>query len=168
MDREELKLMIKNAFAPVPSPGLADVADSHHCDECRGVVAAFQHTTWQTISPALIDANYDKLPLLFPNAYHHFLPAFLLRSLDAPGELTWEYTFYTLTPKNVSANPKEVMQQRWDDERTKLFNSAQLNCIIAYLEFQSTEFDRLEIWLATEKVMARKLKYWRQLLSCHK
>ncbi len=165
MDGEELKLLINNAFAAVPHPGAADVADSHHCDECRRVVAAFQHTTWQTISAAQIDANYDKLPLLFPNAYHHFLPAFLLRSLDAPGGLTWEFTFYTLTSKNVSVDPKAVMQQHWDDQRTHIFTRAQLSCIIAYLEFQSTDFDRLERWLATEKVMTRKLTYWRQLLS---
>ena len=165
MDREELKSLIKNVFASVPHPGPAYIADSHHCDECRGVVDAFQHTTWQTISAAKVDANYDKLPLLFPNAYHHFLPAFLLRSLDAAGGLTWEFTFYTLTPKNVSADPKSAMEQRWYDERTHIFNAAQLTCLIAYLEFQSTEFERLERWLATEKVMARKLTHWRQLLS---
>lgn len=165
MERDDLQLMIKSAFASVPHPGIADVADSHHCDECRGVVAAFQRTTWQTISAAQIDANYDKLPLLFPTAYYHFLPAFLLRSLDAPGGLTWEYTFYNLTPKNVSADPKAVMEERWHKERTNIFNSAQINCIIAYLEFQNSEFDRLERWLATEKVMTRKLTYWRQLLS---
>lgn len=165
MDRQNLKLMIKNAFASVPCPDIADVADSHHCDECRGVVAVFQSKTWQTISAAHIDANYDKLPLLFPHAYHHFLPAFLLRALDAPGGLTWEYTFYNLTPKNISADPKVAREQRWHDERTLIFTPDQLRCIIAYLEFQNTEFERLEQWLATEKVMTRKLTYWRQLLS---
>ncbi len=99
------------------------------------------------------------------NAYHHFLPAYLLRSLDAPGGLTWEWTFYNLTPKNLSANPKSLMEQHWCDERRNLLTSTQLSCIIAYLEFQSTEFERLENWLATEKVLARKLTYWRQELA---
>lgn len=156
MDREELKLSIRNEFASVPHPGAAD---------CRGVAEAFQHTTWQTITAAQIDANYDKLPLLSTKAYHHFLPAFLIRSLDAPGGLTWEWTFYELTPKNISTDSKSTNLQRWYDERTHIFTTDQLTCIIAYIEFQSSEFERLECWLATEKVMARKLTFWRQLLS---
>jgi hypothetical protein len=165
MDRERLKLLIANAFSAVPHPGAAEIGDSQHCDECRGVVDAFQHTTWQTIPAPQVDANYDKLPLLSPAAYHHFLPAFLIRSIEAPGESTWEFTFYALTPKNFSADPKRVMLDRWHDDRTRIFTAAQISSIIAYLEFQHTEFERLDRWLATEKVMERKLGYWRRLLS---
>ncbi len=155
VNRNELKQLISDAFGSVPHPGPQNISNEHHCEECKEVVDGFADLTWQAIPIRTIDANYDKLPLFSPAAYHHFLPAFLQRSLDEPEGPTREFTFYSLTTK-----PDD-----WLKERTRLFTAAQIRCILLYLEFEQERFEELQNWLETDKVMTKRLAYWKGLLE---
>ncbi len=153
MNRIELKKLITDSFSDVPLPGPGGIGHKLCCRECSDLVSAFAELSWQLVPASLIDANYDKLPLFCPGAYHHFLPAYLLRSLDAIESLTREFTFYSITTR----------EDNWFAERTRLFSAAQIDCIISYLEFEQTQFEENQDWLATDKVMSKRLKYWADL-----
>lgn len=85
----------------------------------------FAGLNWTAVSAELTDANFDRLSLLSPSKFVIYLPAFLLRALDCPGGLVWEFTFYALTTRS----------SKWMDERAALFSPGELLCILAYLEF---------------------------------
>lgn len=151
---DELKHSIREAFANVPCPAAEAIGNEDCCDECRRLVAAFKNVTWQRAPTDLIDANCDKLPLFQPAAFHHFLPAFLIRAIDGPDSDVWTFTFYA-----VSGKPND-----WLEKRVELLTAAQIECIISYLEFTQRQFDQYERWLESEKVMEKRFDYWRQEL----
>ena len=71
-----LKQKIVSAFENVLYPK-GDII-SHECDECREVRKTFANLAWKTIEPQILENNYDKLPLFSPEAFHFFLPAYLI------------------------------------------------------------------------------------------
>lgn len=90
MRRDELRSMIVHAFADVRYPGDDHiVADPDHCPECEDVAAAFRGRHWKELTPALIFERKDALPLLRPEAFRYFLPAYLLACVDARRLAYW-------------------------------------------------------------------------------
>lgn len=155
MNREQLRSQIVEAFKPAQQPKAEEISNERHCDECRGLAKALRNRKWYEVPPEIVDANHDKLPLLSPIAFRYFLPAYMLRSLDAPGGSTWQFTFYALTPKGTD----------WLLPNVELLTKSQMEAIIAFLDFQTLEFDEVGWPLATEKVLLRKIKVWLDLIE---
>ncbi len=78
---EALKARVAAAFADVPPPPEGGLV-SHPCEECAGVARSFAGLRWGEAGAEVLEENYDKLPLFTPAAFRHFLPAYLLYSLE--------------------------------------------------------------------------------------
>jgi len=57
---------------------------AHDCEECDAIRATFSHKAWTDVLDAELDAHDGVLPLLTPEAYCAFLPAWIRRGLWEP------------------------------------------------------------------------------------
>ena len=72
-DLESVRALVMHAFAGV-CPPFSDNITQCPCAECRGVsetLSADFGSNWAEIPAETIAANYDKLPLLSPEAFHY-------------------------------------------------------------------------------------------------
>lgn len=125
---KELKKKVVEAFDNVTYP--EGFIIEHECKECLEVRKAFLNKDWKEITPKILQENYDKLPLFSPEAFHYFLPAYLIYSLENfVFEDVCEFTLYTLTPdKDIKSRPT------WWQEKFKYFTLEQFNLIYEFLE----------------------------------
>jgi hypothetical protein len=72
--------LIESAFAEVPYPGDDNIADHQDCLECDDVRAFFRGKSWRDLK--LPELRGLPLPLLTPEAFHYFLPGYMLACLD--------------------------------------------------------------------------------------
>lgn len=81
----------------------------------------------------MIEAHPSDLPLLGPQAFAHYLPAYLLYALDHFGHenLVTEMTIYALTP-NVTSETNENTREYFCD-RLKPFTEEQIAAVEAFL-----------------------------------
>jgi len=74
--------LIETAFADVPYPGDDNIADHQDCLECDEVRAFFRGKSWRDLKfPELRDYS-QSLPLFTPQAFHYFLPGYLLATMN--------------------------------------------------------------------------------------
>lgn len=127
---EDLKQKIKTAFADVLYP--KEKISGYDNEEGREIEAAFSNNEWKTIKPQILNEYYDIIPLLSPEAFHFFLPAYLLYSLDhfSGFETTTEFTIYAVTP--TKSDVKDSLEY-WKQKFEK-FNSEQMMCIYEFLD----------------------------------
>jgi uncharacterized protein DUF6714 len=144
MGAQELRASIHAAFESVPHPGYDRVV-THDCEECDEVRRDFGSTTWDRISPAIIDANYDKLPLLSPEGFRHFLPSFLMRALDDPNSNVREYTILGLFSS----------QTDWYARRIQPLSLREVQVVIDFLNFVLED----AVWPDVEDIR-RALNLW--------
>jgi hypothetical protein len=79
-----LKQAIEAAFANVTYPGDNNITHCPYgCSECRRVAEYFKGRTWTEHDLAELRAHHVALTLFTPEAFHYFLPAFMLASMDA-------------------------------------------------------------------------------------
>jgi hypothetical protein len=102
----ELVQAIRAVFPPGRPLSPADTI-AHACEECQGVSSTFAERRWPELPADLIDAHHDSLPLLTPEAYREFLPAYMIRGLERPDDPcgpndVLEFTTYSLLPDNAS------------------------------------------------------------------
>jgi hypothetical protein len=133
---EALKQKILAAFADVPYP--KGVITSHECPECFDVRETFAGQDWKTIAPEIIEENFGKISLFSPEAFHFFLPAYLIYSLehfDEQYDTVCEFTIYAVAPSN-----KDI-QSRCDYEQKRFenFTTEQMNCIYEFLDFAEAD-----------------------------
>lgn len=135
MKLEELKNRIIEAWADVGRPTQRLV--EHECDECHQLETAFANLEWKVISSDLLRENFDAQPLFSPEAFHGFLPAYLIYSLENFGEDdVSEFTIYTLSPgSDIKADP------RWWQRRFSHFQSNQFNLVYDFLTLALVEED---------------------------
>jgi hypothetical protein len=129
---EILKQKIISSFADVPYP--KDEIAPHECDECRDVRRTFANKNWKTIEPQILGGNFGIIPLFSPEAFHYFLPAYLIYSLDHFSEkydTVCEFTIYAVTPD------KKSIKKYFDywREKFKDFTLEQMDCIYEFLDF---------------------------------
>ena len=78
-----LKHSIENAFASVPYPGDNNLTRCpYHCAECRRIAEFFKGKVWAGQTLEELKNYHVALSLFTPEAFHYFLPAFMLVSLD--------------------------------------------------------------------------------------
>jgi hypothetical protein len=80
----ELKQIIIEAFAAVPYPGDANITRCpYDCSECRRVAAFFKGRESSGQTAAELRPFHIALSLFTSEAFHYFLPAFMLASLGS-------------------------------------------------------------------------------------
>ena len=94
---------ITAAFADVPKPvGLRAIAP-HVCDECNELANDFSPYDFRSLPGSLIEAQYSGLPLLSPEALHHYLPAYMIHALScATVSNVPDFTVFHLVPSAKS------------------------------------------------------------------
>ncbi|SRR6266480_4434545 len=73
---------IEAAFENVPRPRSDAVVNPTYDDE--GVTAVFSDKTWKDISIDQLRTHHDALSFFSPEAFHYFLPAFMVAELKDP------------------------------------------------------------------------------------
>jgi hypothetical protein len=126
---EELRQQILAVF-PKVAPSSKESLTTHRCRECDGVRDDFGGVRWWSAGQDVIEKNVDTVPLLSAEAFHYYLPAYLLRSLktfdrDSP---VLEYTIYSLSPTKTSADDP------WYREKLNLFTPEQVSAVADFLE----------------------------------
>ena len=110
------------------------------CDECAELSKSLRQQSWDTLSDNTMDAQFGSLPLLSPEAFAAYLPAWLMRSLDSPDneqQKFREWTLYTLALyHDVEDGVEELLRKtdwlRWRAER---LTPEQIAAIGAFLQF---------------------------------
>ena len=135
-----LEETITAVFADVPRPGGLRAIAPHICDECNELASAFLPYDFHSLPRSLIEAQYSGLPLLSPEALHHYLPAYMIHALSCdPVSNVPDFTVFQLVPssKAVAEAPAYLR------ERFALFSEAQRAVIAQFLEemYRSRQFE---------------------------
>src|SRR5689334_9263616 len=110
----DTRAMIRKAFAKVPKPREARAIAPHECSECDCVVRDFAPHTFDHLPTKVIASHKDSLPLLGPTGLQHYLPAYLLYSLDHPESDVMMFTVFHLSPNKKSVEKtREYFEQRF-------------------------------------------------------
>jgi hypothetical protein len=126
---EDLSAKVAAAFADVPRPSPGGLVPCD-CDECAGVAESFAGLDWREVGAEMLEENYDKLPLLSAAAFRHFLPAYLLYSLEHfEFEGVCEYTLYHLTPDRETETSAPYYAERF-----AAFTPEQMDAVYGFLE----------------------------------
>jgi hypothetical protein len=129
MAAQQLRDQIREAFPATRFDGPITSCD---CEECTNIREELRHKRWDEISTAFLDSTCSPM-LLTPEAFHAFLPAYLLRALDdlSPHSVVVEFTVYSLCPDKSDQNGQgERLSQR-----ARLMNPSQTEAIRAFLVF---------------------------------
>ena len=79
-----LNQTIKAAFASVPYPGDNNITRCpYHCKPCQEIADYFKGKGWEGHSVEDLRDNHTALSLFTPEAFHYFLPAFMLASIES-------------------------------------------------------------------------------------
>lgn len=70
----------------------------HRCEECERVSTDFAGKHWTDLSPQVLRFHYDAIPLLSPEAFAYYLPAYLLFAARDPSSGVAEMLLYALGP----------------------------------------------------------------------
>lgn len=122
---ESLKHQIVAAFADTPYPGDDRIAKCtrEQCTECETIRQDLRGQTPRTLSEEVLDRT--ALPLLFPEAFRFFIPAYMGYAVEHPDSSIASFTIMSLGPDD------------YDDfwrERFRLFTPAERGAVIAFLE----------------------------------
>lgn len=96
-DIEELRQSIRRAFPAQRFYG--PITDGCKCDECAELADSLRDRSWDAIDDGTMEVQFGALPLLSRDAFSAFLPAWLMRSLDAldaDEQKIREWTLYAL------------------------------------------------------------------------
>lgn len=75
---------IRAAFADVPYPGDHNITRCpYHCRPCQEISDFFKGKTWEGHAVEDLRDHHIALSLFTPEAFHYFLPAFMLASLES-------------------------------------------------------------------------------------
>lgn len=79
-----LKETIKEVFADVPYPGDSNITHCpYHCNPCEEIAEYFRGKGWEGHSVEDLRDHHTALSLFTPEAFHYFLPAFMLASIES-------------------------------------------------------------------------------------
>ena len=136
--RAALKARVRAAFSGGECPPQDRIA-FHQCAECAELRAAFADIQWETMPDALIESYEGSLPLLSPDAFAYFLPAYIRYATD---HLTWraspsEYTVYAVGPDA----PRNEDIADWHRKRFKALTAEQADVIDEFLALVENDPD---------------------------
>ncbi len=113
MVADELRDQIREAFPATPFYGPITSCD---CEECVDIREGLRYKQWDQVSEAFLDFTCSPV-LLTPEAFHAFLPAYLLRGLDdlTGRTVVLEFTVYSLCPDD------DEEEDEYDQERHRQY-----------------------------------------------
>jgi hypothetical protein len=132
MVAQELRDQIREAFPAAPFYGPITPCD---CEECLDIREGLRHKQWDQVSAAFLDFTCSPT-LLTPEAFHAFLPAYLLRALDdlSGRTVVLEFTVYSLCPDDDEEDCWEAHAQSLLP-RVSLMSPSQTQAIRSFLLF---------------------------------
>ena len=127
----------------------------HPCDECIAIRNDFAGVAWWSADPELIDAYFTSLSLFTPKAFHYYLPAYLVYSLNhfEPFEGAVEFSIYAL-----SLELDDPRRNKWLTERKNLFTEEQRQVIVKFLELVR-DHPEMEIYQAD---VVSGIEFWKR------
>ena len=128
MHAAEVIQQIEIAWRDVPYPGDDNIFTPDSYDD-EDIVNYFGGTTWRGHDPAKLRAHSSAFTFFTPEAFHYWLPAFMIAEIENPAEadVIGDYIPWSLSNKYAP--------QRWP-----LFSQAQRNAVASYLRFQIEKF----------------------------
>jgi hypothetical protein len=151
--REVARRAIEGAFPVEPLPAPEQVG-SDHCPECRELAARFSVRPWPELGEAELKGNPSP-SLLTAAAFRYYLPAMMLRSIEAPRELDSFPASLVSELSPAGGKPSEHARDRLSG-----FNRSQALAILAFLRhYEASEADDL-LTTGARRVVARAIKYW--------
>jgi hypothetical protein len=145
--RDQLKRLIRDAFASTPAPDPRHLRGSDEGDEPFLLEKEFRHVPdWRDLAPSFLDlapAGYATALCFFsPEAFRYYLPAYLLADLDEAILHGGDPAFHLWHGLNdekrgEAVNPRRYGGWTWFEavsERFAAFTSAEIAAIVAYLQ----------------------------------
>ena len=162
-DPEEVRCQIRSAFPSRPFFG-AVIGDCK-CDECTELEKSLRHQKWDALGDETMDSQFGSLPLLTPEAFATFLPAWLARSLedlDAKEQKFREWTLYAIGLYHIEEDgPDELSRQiGWLRQRADRLTPEQIEAVATLLHLIEqcapvSEWDRESIKRGLDLVWER-------------
>lgn len=128
MTAAEVIQMIEDAWRDVPYPGDEKIFTPESYDD-EDIVKYFGGTTWRDHTPARLRAHSSAFTFFTPEAFHYWLPAFMIAAVNDPGEadVVVDYVAWSVSDHYAPA--------RWP-----LFTQTQRGAVAAYFRFQIEKF----------------------------
>lgn len=128
MDQKRIRDAISEVFARLEPP-TSDRLTSDLFDDSAVLRELLSFRPWWTLDGGTVDKCSDKISLLTSEAFHYYLPAFLLRSLApfSPKNTTLEFTIYNLSPTKTEENDP------WYSDRVSKFTPEQISVVRDFL-----------------------------------
>ena len=177
---EGLRSLIETAFAEVAYPGDdAITISSCPCTECEDTREFFRGKHWQEIADAqkLMQYCWGGLSILSPQAWHFYLPTYLIIGIDGDVEDYEDIENYLqMCPTeearetlicNLSPLGRTGHRVKWFEERVALLSEEQRKCLEVYTAqvYASGVIEWAdEIWPTAEEWKA-VADFWEQLAS---
>ncbi len=132
MDTSKLKENIIRAFAGVPAPETPLI--NHECEECFQLQEAFVGKSWNDVSSELIREHFSNLPLFSPQAFHAFIPAYLIYSVENfhNDDMVSEFAAYALLPDKLAIDDEG--HGNWWKLKLSLFSDDQFVVLLEYFD----------------------------------
>lgn len=154
---EKLQLLRKEILEVFPkiSPPSTDCITTDTLGDSILIQQSLGGVNWWKYTSHLIDENHDKLPLLTSAAFHYYLPAFLLHSLEFfdSDSRTLCFTLYSLSPTKTPSD------DTWYVDRVNQFTNDEINLIQKFLRFI---IDDPEMFLLHKDAERGLKKFWHQ------
>ena len=127
---ENLRQQLLAAFADAQYPGDDRIAKCtwEQCRECETIRQDLRGQTPSTLSEEILDRT--SLPLLFPEAFRYFIPAYMCYTAEHPDSSIAFFTIISLGPPDYD----DFLRKRF-----RLFTPAERDAVIACLEFLRTQ-----------------------------
>lgn len=162
-DVETLKTKIRVSFSGAEYPGDWCLRGSNEGDEPFEVERAFKgRTDWQALAPDVIDVVPNALSFFSDEAFHFYLPAYLIADID--GGLKRADPVFHLThglddpSRSERINTRRYGDRTWFDEKRHkfaMFTREEATAIVAYLKFKA-DTDPFE----SERINQALRNYW--------
>jgi hypothetical protein len=119
---------IEEAWRDALYPGDDNIFTPDSYDD-EDIVNYFRGTTWRGHDPVKLRAHSSAFTFFTPEAFHYWLPAFIIAAVKDPEEAD---VIVDYIPRSVSDG---YASQRWP-----LFSQVQRQAVAAYLRFQIEKF----------------------------
>ena len=128
MTATEVIRLIEDAWHDVPYPGDDKIFTPASYDD-EDIVNYFGGTTWRAHTPADLRAHCSAFIFFTPEAFHYWLPAFMIAAIQDPDEADV-----------VVDNIPDSLTDSCASERWPLFSVSQRQAVAVYFRFQIERF----------------------------
>ncbi|HVZ72375.1 MAG TPA: DUF6714 family protein [Polyangia bacterium] len=91
----------------------------HRCDECERVSFDFAGRKWSELSTDVLEYHHDSIPLLSPEAFAYYLPAYLIFAAKEPDRIG-EMVLYGIGPSSGERTAERRAACQYSDEQRRL------------------------------------------------